>query len=84
MTMSELPYRPDELLAPALDGQAFLEFLRDEKNRKYPDPPPLYQLLYDGKLKKEHLELWVKDMYVYWDYAMYYTTGAIFIKTNDE
>ena len=28
--------------------------------------------------------LWVKDMYLYWDHAVVYSTGAIFVKTNDE
>jgi len=26
----------------------------------------------------------VKNLYTYWDYAMYYSTGGIFTKTNDE
>lgn len=84
MTMSELPYGPDQLKDPPLDGDAFIKLLHEEKARKYPQPPPLYQLLYDGKLGKEHLKLWVKDMYTYWDDAMVYSTGAIFVKTNDE
>ena len=84
MTMSELPYGPEELKESPLDGKGFLRFLQEEKRRTYPEPPPLYQLLYDGKLSKEQAKLWIKDMYVYWDYAMYFSTGAIFVKTNDE
>ena len=84
MTMSELPFRPEELRDSALEGEAFIKFLHEEKRRKYSEPPPLYQLLYEGKLSKEQAKLWIKDMYVYWDYVMYYSTGAIFVKTNDE
>ena len=84
MPMSELPYGPEDLKEPPLEGAAFLKSLLEEKTKKYPDPPPLYQLLYDGKLNKDQLKLWIQDMYVYWDYTMYYSTGAIFVKTNDE
>jgi len=42
------------------------------------------QALYDGSLKREFLELWVKNMYYYWDYGLQFSTGAIFIKTNEE
>jgi len=80
--MSELPYGPEDLKEPALSGDAFIRFLHDEKAKKYPDPPPLYQSIQDGKYSKEHLKLWVKDMYRYWDYAMVYSTGAIYVKTN--
>src|SRR5229473_2171888 len=51
--------------------------------------PPLegqafYQELDAGKLRREDLRVWVKDMYSYWDHALVYSTGAILIKTNDE
>ena len=82
--MSELPYGPDDLKEPPLGEDAFISFLHDEKAKKYPEPPPLYQSINDGKYSKEHLKLWVKDMYLYWDYAMVYSTGAIFVKTNNE
>jgi len=82
--MSELPYGPDDLKEPALDGNAFIRFLHEEKARKYPASPPLYQKLADGKCSKEHLKLWVKDMYAYWDHGLVYSTGSVFIKTNDE
>jgi pyrroloquinoline quinone (PQQ) biosynthesis protein C len=80
----EPPYSPEDLKEPALDGEAFLELLHAEQARKYPDPPPLYQELYAGRLRKEDLQLWVKDMYSYWDHGLVYSTGAIFVKTNDE
>ena len=82
--MSELPYGPEDLKEPALSGDAFMRFLHDEKAKKYPDPPPLVKGIHDGEYSKEHLKLWVKDMYLYWDHAMVYSTGAIFVKTNDE
>jgi len=84
MPMSEPPYGPDELRDSPLEGNRFIELLHSEKARKYPKRPPLYDLMYEGKLSRESLKLWVKDMYSYWDHAMYYSTGAIFIKTNDE
>ena len=52
--------------------------------RKYPDPPPFLQALYTGQLDTDALRLWVKDQYRYWDDALVYSTGAIYIKTNDE
>jgi pyrroloquinoline quinone (PQQ) biosynthesis protein C len=80
----EPPYGPDELKQPAMEGQAFLAFLEAEKARKYPEPPPFYQDLVAGKLRLDDLQLWVKDMYSYWDHALVFSTGAIFVKTNDE
>jgi len=80
----EPPYGPDDLKDPPLEGQAFLAFLEGEKARKQPEPPAFYQDLYAGKLRREDLQLWVKDMYSYWDHALVYSTGAILIKTNDE
>jgi len=82
--MSELPYGPEDLKASPLEGDAFIRFLKQEKTRKYPEPPAFYRDLAKGKLGKEHIKLWVKDMYAYWDHAMVYNTGAIYIKTNDE
>ncbi len=80
----EPPYGPEDLKEPPLDGQAFINFLEMERARKYPEPPPFYQSLYAGKLRTEDLQLWVKDMYSYWDHALVYSTGAILIKSNDE
>lgn len=82
--MSEPPYGPDDLKDPPLEGDAFMRFLHEEKARKYPQPPLLYQFLYDGRLRKDDLKLWVKELYAYWDYAMVYSSGAIFVKTNEE
>ena len=84
MTMSELPYGPEDLKQPPQAGDEFLAALRAEKTRKYPEPPPFYKALCDGKLNRDHVKLWVKDMYSYWDHVMHYSTGAVFIKTNDE
>ncbi len=82
--MSELPYGPEDLKEPPLTGEAFIRFLKDERSRKYPQPPPFYQGIFEGMMEKEHVKIWLKDMYTYWDYAMVYSTGAIYIKTNDE
>jgi pyrroloquinoline quinone (PQQ) biosynthesis protein C len=67
-----------------MDGGAFLQFLRQERSKKYPAAPPFYQALCDGKLGPDDLRLWVKDLYSYWDHGAVYSTGAIFVKTNDE
>ncbi len=82
--MSEPPFGPEELNEPALAGEQFVKFLQQEKTRKYPDPPPFYQMLCDGKLNRDQLSLWIKDLYRYWDHGLVFSTGAIFVKTNDE
>lgn len=82
--MSQIPFGPEELKAPPMEGQAFLAFLHAERARKYPDPPAFYRALRDGQLRKEDLQLWVKDLYYYWDYGIRFSTGAIFAKDNDE
>ncbi len=78
------PFGPDDLKAPPLESQAFIAFLHQEKARHYPGPPPFYAALYDGRLSRDDLRLWVKDQYGYWDHGVVYSTGAIFVKTNDE
>jgi len=80
----EPPYGPEELKEPPLEGAKFLALLDSEKARTQPEPPPLYQDLAAGKLHRDDLHLWVKDMYSYWDHALVFSTGAIFVKTNDE
>jgi pyrroloquinoline quinone (PQQ) biosynthesis protein C len=52
--------------------------------RKYPEQPPFLQALCDGVLDTRALQFWIKDQYRYWDEALVYSTGAIYIKTNDE
>ena len=69
---------------PPLEGTAFIQLLQREFERKRPVPPPFLQALYDGALERDDLRLWVKDLYAYWDDALVYSTGAIYIKTNDE
>lgn len=78
------PYGPEDLTDPPLPGPEFIQLLRRQRAEKYPDPPPFYQALFDGTLKREFLELWVKNLYYYWDYGLQFSTGAIFIKTNEE
>lgn len=84
MTIYERPYGPEDLTDPPLDGERFIESLHRERAAKFPDPPALYQDLFAGKFRREDLQLWVKNMYAYWDHALVYSTGAIYIKTNDE
>jgi pyrroloquinoline quinone (PQQ) biosynthesis protein C len=81
---SQPPFRPEDLQAAPLAGEAFIRFLQQEKDRRYPAPPAFYQALYDGRLSRDDLRLWIKDQYVYWDHGVVYSTGAIFVKTNDE
>jgi pyrroloquinoline quinone (PQQ) biosynthesis protein C len=78
------PFGPDDLKAPPLEGQAFLQFLQQARAERYPEPPPFYQELYAGRLNVDELKLWVKDLYCYWSHGVVYSTGAIFVKTNDE
>ena len=78
------PLGPEELSAPPLSGDNFLALLDEQFQAKCAAPPPFLQALYDGQLTQEHLQLWVKDQYPYWDEGLVYSTGAIFIKTNDE
>jgi pyrroloquinoline-quinone synthase len=68
---------------PPMAGGDFIRFLHQEKARKYPDPPELYQRLRSGSLDRDGLQLWVKDMYSYWD-NLYHSTSAIYVKTNVE
>jgi len=82
--MNEPPFGPEELQEPALPGDEFVKFLQQEKTRRYAAPPPFYQILSEGKLNPDQLRLWVKDLYTYWDHGLVYSTGAIFVKTNDE
>ena len=82
--MNHPPYSAEDLKAAPLHGPEFVESLRRQRSERYPDPPPFYQALLDGSLKRESLDLWVKNMYYYWDYALQFSTAAIFIKTNEE
>jgi len=82
--MNHPPYGPEDLKDPPLSGQDFIRELHRQKTEKYPDPPALYGDLCAGKLKRGDLELWAKNMYEYWDQCMVFSTGAIFVKTNEE
>jgi pyrroloquinoline quinone (PQQ) biosynthesis protein C len=82
--MNHPPYSAEDLKAPPLSGPEFIKLLATQRQQKYPEPPPFYQALFDGSLKREFLELWVKNMYYYWDYAVQFSTGSIFVKTNEE
>jgi pyrroloquinoline quinone (PQQ) biosynthesis protein C len=78
------PYGPDDLKAPPLSGEEFLADLQRQRLQKYPELPPFYQALAQGTVKREFLELWVKNLYSYWDDALQFSTGALFVKTNEE
>jgi pyrroloquinoline quinone (PQQ) biosynthesis protein C len=82
--MNHPPYAAEDLKAPPLSGSAFLELLASQRAERYPEPPPFYQALFEGRLSPDLLQLWVKNMYYYWDHALQFSTGAIFIKTNEE
>ena len=81
---SQLPYGPKELAAVPLQGAAFIAFLKREKQRKYPEPSLFLKSLIAGELSVDEVRMWVKDFYPYWDEAIVYSTGAIYVKTNDE
>ncbi len=78
------PLGPEELSVPPLSGDDFLVLLDEQFLAKCPGSPAFLQALCDGQLTREHLQMWVKDLYSYWDEGLVYSTGAIFIKTNDE
>ena len=82
--MNHPPYSAADLKDPPLPGPDFISLLQRQRSEKYPDPPPFYQALFGGALPREQLHLWVKNMYYYWDYALRFSTGAIFVKTNEE
>ena len=81
--MAQPPLTPEELKQPPLDGDPFIRQLRSQMTEKYPSPPPFYQALYEGRLGRQDLELWVGELYPYWD-NLHYAVGGVFVKTNDE
>src|SRR5665213_1455430 len=80
--MSQPPFGPEDLSQPPLSGGAFLELLESDYTRKTATGPLLYQQLIEGTLSIENLQIWIKDLYLYWD-TLYYSTAAIFVKTNE-
>jgi pyrroloquinoline quinone (PQQ) biosynthesis protein C len=66
-----------------MEGKAFIDFLKREQARKYPNLPAVYQKIVDGSLTQPQLQIWVKDMYTYWT-NLYHSTSAIYVKTNIE
>jgi pyrroloquinoline-quinone synthase len=81
--MSQIPFGPDDLKDPPLPGRDFVDSLQEQRVTRYPSPPPIYEKLYSGELSREQVQVWVKDLYTYWD-RLYFSTGAIYVKTNDE
>jgi pyrroloquinoline quinone (PQQ) biosynthesis protein C len=77
------PLTPEQLKTPPLSGEAFLQRLHDEKARKYPELPPIYRAMRDGSLEREYLDVWIKDLYAYWD-NLHLAAGGAFVKNNIE
>lgn len=77
------PYEPEEL-GERPPGPEFPKLLRAQQQERYPEPPPFYQLLFDGKLKPQDLQLWAKNHYYYFEPSLQFSTGAIHNKTNVE
>ena len=77
------PLTPEELKAPPLSGDAFIDLLHRQRAEKYPALPPLYAAMADGSLAREYLKAWIKDLYFYWD-NLYQAVGGIFVKINTE
>lgn len=82
--MHQPPYDRNDLAAPTLNGPEFLKLLHAQRREKYPEPPEFYQALFAGTLRPEFLQLWVKNLYYYWEYGLRFSTGAIIAKNNDE
>ena len=78
------PYNADDLKDPPLPGPEFIALLHRQRAERYPEPPPLYQLLYDGSLTRDDLQLWAKNHYYYLDHGLQFSTAALYIKNNDE
>lgn len=81
--MAQPPLSPEELKRPPLEGQEFVWRLHAQKVERYPEPPPFYKAMYEGRLTKQDLELWAGELYPYWD-NLHYAVGGVFVKTNDE
>jgi pyrroloquinoline quinone (PQQ) biosynthesis protein C len=79
--MDNPPFEPDDLAVPPLAGPAFLELLHAQRREKYSSPPPFHEALLSGTLAREMLQLWVKNLYSYYDRGLVFSTGAIFAKT---
>lgn len=82
--MNQPPYSRSDLAAPTLEGPELIKLLQQQRREKYPELPEFYQALIAGTVKREVLELWVKNLYYYWDYGLRFSTGSIIAKNNDE
>jgi len=77
------PMTPEELKAPPLSGDDFIQLLHRQRAEKYPELPPLYRAMADGSLERDYLDAWIKDLYPYWD-NLYRAVGGVFVKVNIE
>jgi pyrroloquinoline quinone (PQQ) biosynthesis protein C len=82
--LAQPPLTPGEPSVPPMKGTDYVRHLDETYWEKCPSLPAFYQKLVDGRLKKADLQVWVKDLYPYWDSTLYYSTGAAFVKTNHE
>lgn len=82
--MNQPPYNRDDLKDPPMEAGEFIAFLGRERTRKYPEPPPFFQALAEGTLTSVSLNLWAKNQYPYWENDLWFSTGAILCKTNEE
>lgn len=82
--MNHPPFEPKDLQGPPVPGPQFIELLHRQRIQKYPDPPAFYQALFDSALAWEDLQLWVKNLYSYFEHGLWYSAGAILAKTANE
>jgi pyrroloquinoline quinone (PQQ) biosynthesis protein C len=78
------PFRPEDLSRSPRPAEELIASLAQERASRYPEPPGFYRDLVEGKADRSTVELWVKNHYPYWNDALWYSTGALFAKDNDE
>ena len=82
--MSQIPYGRAELSVAPMSAADYVAHLDETFAERASALTPLYERLVAGKLSNADLQVWVKDMYPYWDETLYFNTGAAFVKTNYE
>ena len=82
--LSQIPYGRAELSVAPMSAADYVAHLDETFAERASALTPLYERLVAGKLSNADLQVWVKDMYQYWDETLYFTMGAAFVKTNYE
>lgn len=82
--LAQIPYGPEELSAAPMTGADYVKHLDETFWERCTDLPPFYARLVAGDLSAADLQVWIRDLYPYWDSTLYYTTGSAFVKTNYE